>query len=159
MTTAPPPPLTKKYRMHEAELRVPEAWQDQSMQLFRVPSATGGGDASFIVTRDYAAVATPVKTYAEEQVVVLKQKFRGFKLLSTGELAIGGVAAQLIDYEWESNDVILRQRQAYLPAAESMLTLTLTARARGFDELEWAWQTVVSSLQLHKEPAKHDPIR
>jgi hypothetical protein len=77
MTSGPP---SKRYRMHEAELLMPVAWQDQSMQLFRIPSGAGGGDASFIVTRDYDAGGTPANVYASEQVKALKQKFQGFKL-------------------------------------------------------------------------------
>lgn len=145
--------------MHEADLQVPASWQDQSMQLFRVPSETGGSDASFIVTRDYDAVAKQAKVYADEQIAVLKQKFRGFKLLATHELMIGGAPAHVIDYEWESNSVILRQRQAYLAAVESMLTLTLTARTLNFDALEGAWQTLVTSFRLNRAPAKQDSMR
>lgn len=145
--------------MHEAELRVPLNWQDQSMQLFRVPSESGGGDSSFIVTRDYDGAAKLAKDYADEQLIVLKQKFRGFKLLAKADLAIDRSAAVVIDYEWESNSVILRQRQAYVPAAESMLTLTLTAKAVSFDSLEWAWQTVLASIRLNRGPTKQDPMR
>jgi hypothetical protein len=145
--------------MHEAELRVPTSWQDQSMQVFRVPDDRGGSDASFIVTRDYEGVRKSVATYADEQISTLKQKFPGFKLLGTRESTFDGVAGMIIDYEWTSNGVVLRQRQAYVPTTASMLALTLTGRTINFDSLESAWQTVLSSLRLHSEPAKQDLMR
>jgi hypothetical protein len=121
------------------------------MQMFRVPTAAGGGDASIIVTSDYRAAAQPSKPYARAQLAALEQKFSGFRLLSISELLIDGVSAAVIDYEWSSNDDVLRQRQAYVPSPRCMFTLTLTARAGGFPQLEAAWDLVVGTIRLHND--------
>jgi hypothetical protein len=121
------------------------------MQMFRVPSAAGGGDASIIVTSDYRGAHQPAEAYARAQLVALEQKFAGFHLLSFSELVIDGVAAAVIDYEWTGDDGVLRQRQAYVPSPRCMFTLTLTGRASGFPQLETAWNSVVGSIRLHKD--------
>jgi len=122
-----------------------------SMQMFRAPRAAGGGDASVIVTSDYRAAAWPSKAYARAQLAALEQKFTGFRLLSLGEFVVDGVSAAVIDYEWSSNDDLLRQRQAYVPSPRCMFTLSLTARAGGFPQLEAAWDLIVGSISLHKD--------
>lgn len=121
------------------------------MQMFRVPSAAGGGDASIIVTSDFAAAAQEPEPYARAQLAALSEKFSGFRLLSLSEKAIDGVPAAVVDYEWSSSGELLRQRQAYVPSKRCMFTLTLTARARAFPELERAWDLVVGSIRLQQD--------
>lgn len=148
----------RPYRLHEAELDLPTSWTDQSMQLFRIPLESGG-DASFIVTRDYEAVGVDASGYAEAQQVTLKEKFSEFRLLSAQTLELGGVQAAQLDYEWSSNGVVLRQRQAYVPTPEAMLTLTLTARTATFDRLDIAWESVARSLRLRSVTASVPNMR
>jgi hypothetical protein len=111
----------------------------------------GGGDASIIVTSDHGAAGESSNAYALAQVADLEQKFSGFRLLSMGEVIIDGVAAAVIDYEWLSNNDVFRQRHAYVPSPRCMFTLTLTARASGFPQLEAAWDQVVGSIRLRGE--------
>jgi len=126
------------------------------MHVFRVPADRGGSDASFVVTRDYDGAAKSAMAYAAEQLSTLKQKFQGFNLLATCESTFDGVDGVIVDYEWQSNAVMLRQRQAYIPTSASMLTLTLTARAVSFESHEASWQKVLGSLHLTNEPARRD---
>ena len=121
------------------------------MQMFRVPAADGGGDASIIVTSDFGAAAQAAQPYAQAQVAALSEKFTGFRLLSLREQPVDGVAAAILDYEWSSSGELLRQRQAYVPSPRCMFTLSLTARAQAFPQLENAWATVLGSIQLQND--------
>lgn len=136
------------YRAHEADLSVPRQWQDQSMQMFRIPAdAAGGADASFIITRDYQGVMAP-RAYAEAQLSVLAQRFAGFRFISQNESIVRNRDVAAVDFEWTANEVLLRQRQAYLCAKECMLILTMTGRSNAFEHLDWTWNAVVGSLRL-----------
>ncbi|RCI70252.1 DUF1795 domain-containing protein, partial [Pseudomonas aeruginosa] len=40
------------YRLHEADLEIPDAWQDQSINIFKLPASGPAREASFVISRD-----------------------------------------------------------------------------------------------------------
>ena len=138
----------KNYRMHEGDVSIPAAWQDQSMQMFRISGPPSSNDASFIVTRDYNAGSLEPTAYAQAQQATLKQRFVDFRLVTQTENVVSGTRAAVLDYLWTANGITLRQRQAHVPASECMVILTMTARQADFEQHESAWLEVLQSLRL-----------
>lgn len=151
-----PPMAVMPYRMHEAQLSIPASWRDQTMQMFRIPDVPG--EASFVVTRDCQPSTRDAKPYADAQLAALEHQFPEFRALASTEKQLGTQRIAVLDYQWRTDKLMLRQRQAYVPAPACMLTLTLTARPETFDQLEWAWTLVLSSLRLYAPQPAPGPL-
>lgn len=152
MSDSPPASSIGTYRLHEGELTLPPGWRDQSMQVFRLPGEAGQGDASFIVTRDYETPLAVPAEYARAQQETLAKQFGGYRLLSATDATLDGDPAAVVDYQWLSSGVLLRQRQAYFHCGDCMVSLTLTARATRFEQLEGTWGQVMTSFRLRRKP-------
>jgi len=131
------------------------------MQVFRLPGEGGSGDAALIVTRDYETQLESPVEYAKAQLRPLQKQFVAFRLSAELATEVAGRVVALLDYEWTANDVVLRQRQAFVRAEACMLVLTLTARSESFAPLEDTWASVLQSLRLRdeapREPAAPSP--
>lgn len=40
------------YRLQEADLDIPDRWQDQSINIFKLPAVGTAREASFVISRD-----------------------------------------------------------------------------------------------------------
>lgn len=145
------------YLTHEALLRIPEGWSDQSMNVFRLAGKNGMKDTSLVVTRDYNTELQDVAEYAKGFLDVAGKQFSGFKLLAQGEASIDGQPAYIIDYTWRSGGTsLLRQRQAFVRNGP-MLIITLTAMASDFMQHEPVWVEFLSAMKLRKDEPLPEP--
>jgi hypothetical protein len=140
----------KRYRFNEGEISIPEAWEDQSIQMFRLPEGPDTKEASVVITRDYATPVENPLEYASAQKDLFTKQFPGFKFLGQTETTIGDRTAVLVDYQWQANGMPLRQKQAYMKAQDCMIALTLSSRSEDFQKYEPAWSHVISSFKFTK---------
>ena len=59
----------KPYRFHEADVQVPDDWQDGTINTFSLEGAGGKSAANFVVTRDFKTKVADVQAYADQQLV------------------------------------------------------------------------------------------
>ena len=70
-----------RYRIHEGDLplSVPGQWEDQSLNVLRLPGA-GHAVASLVVSRDDLPVGLSVPAYTERELHRLAKDLPGFEL-------------------------------------------------------------------------------
>jgi len=139
------------YLTHEALMRIPEGWSDQTMNVFRLAGKNGMKDTSLVVTRDYNTELQDVAEYAKGFLDVAGKQFSGFKLLAQGDASIDSQPAYIIDYTWRSGGTsLLRQRQAFVRNGP-MLIIALTAMASEFMQHDPVWVEFLSAFRLRKD--------
>ncbi len=89
------------YRLHEADLEIPDAWQDQSINIFKLPASGPAREASFVISRDASQGDAPFADYVARQLENAEKQLPGFKLHKRWDINIHGHAAVLLDYQWQ----------------------------------------------------------
>lgn len=135
------------YRLNEADLHVPASWQDQSINIFKLPAVGTAKEASFIVSRDATQGATAFADYVSAQLKSAEQQLPGFKLHNRWDLQILEYAAVLVDYSWERDGRTLMLRQTFIERRPAVLITTLTTTPEDLPLHEPAWKAVMQSLQ------------
>ncbi|MGH8054144.1 MAG: DcrB-related protein [Stenotrophomonas sp.] len=137
------------YHLHEGLLCVPAGWRDQSMNVFRLPGKNSNKDAAIILTRDYETPLATAAEYADAQQEAARKSFPGYRQIERIEAQIDGQPAAVVDYQWRSNgSALLRQRQLYVRHQSVMLTLTASAMADEFAQIDEMWPTLLASFKL-----------
>lgn len=134
------------YRLNEADIDIPAGWQDQSINIFKLPGAAGAGDASFVVSRDPSQDDLPFADYIERQLKQAEQQLPGFKLLLRGDFVLHGHAASRLDYSWQREGRDLLLRQVFVERKPAVLITTLTTTPNDIKHHEKAWKEVMQTL-------------
>jgi len=138
----------RPYRLNEADLQIPDGWQDNTIHSFVLPG-DGGGAASLVITRDMEAGDVDLSAYADQQLVRSAQQLPSYTLLSREQRAIANRPATQSDFTWLTPEGIsVRQRQACLRLSGLVLVITLTGRNASFADYEPVWGQVMDSIKL-----------
>lgn len=114
------------YRLHEADLEIPDAWQDQSINIFKLPASGPAREASFVISRDASQGDAPFADYVARQLENAEKQLPGFKLHKRWDINIHGHAAVLLDYQWQREGRDLMLRQVFIERRPAVLITTLT---------------------------------
>lgn len=68
------------YRIQEADLEIPDTWQDQSINIFKLPAVGPAKEASFVISRDTTQGDAPFAEYVDRQLKSAEQQLPGFKI-------------------------------------------------------------------------------
>lgn len=134
------------YRMQEAELEIPEAWQDQSINVFKLPAMNGGREASFVISRDAGQGDSSFPDYIAEQLKSAEQQLPRFKLHQSWDFVLHGHTATLLDYSWEREGRELMLRQVFVEHKPAILIATLTTTPDDLVRHERAWKQAIATL-------------
>lgn len=142
------------YRIHEADLEVPENWLDQTINIFRLPAVASAKEASFVISRDSIGNAGAFADYIAGQLASAEQQLPRFSLLQKWDFELNGCPAALADYTWEREGHPLMLRQVFVEHAGAVLITTLTTTVDDLPHHETAWRKVMHTLTLR--PASAD---
>ncbi|MDH0749410.1 DcrB-related protein [Pseudomonas sp. GD03842] len=142
------------YRIHEADLEVPENWLDQTINIFRLPAVASAKEASFVISRDSIDNAGAFADYVAGQLASAEQQLPGFSLLQKWDFELNGCPAALVDYTWEREGHSLMLRQVFVEHGAAVLITTLTTTVDDLPHHEMAWRKVMHSFTLR--PASPD---
>jgi len=134
------------YRTQEAELEIPESWQDQSINIFKLPAVNGSNEASFVISRDAGQGDDSFAEYVVKQLKSAEQQLPAFKLIQTWDFVLHGHAATLLDYSWEREGRELMLRQVFVERKPAVLITTLTTTPGDLMHHERAWKQVMATL-------------
>ncbi|MFK3974355.1 DcrB-related protein [Pseudomonas sp. NPDC087358] len=134
------------YRIQEADFQVPATWQDQSINIFKLPAVGDAKEASFIISRDSSQGDVSFAEYVAEQLRSAERQLPGFELIQTWHFVLNGCAASLLDYSWQREGRELMLRQVYVEQKPTVLILTLTTTRNDLIYHEAAWKQVVHSF-------------
>ncbi|MGC5704385.1 DcrB-related protein [Pseudomonas sp. NFXW11] len=135
------------YRIQEADLDIPDAWQDQSINIFKLPAVNGAQEASFVISRDRSQGDTPFADYVANQLNAAEQQLPEFKLIKRWDFDMHGHAAVLLDYSWKREGRELLLRQVFVERKPAVLITTLTTTANDLAQHEPAWKQAMQSLK------------
>jgi len=136
------------YRIQEADLEVPDTWQDQSINIFKLPAVGGAKEASFVISRDATQGDSVFVDYVDRQLKSAEQQLPGFKLVQRWDMVLHGHAATLLDYTWQREGRELMLRQVFVERKPAVLITTLTTTVNDLAHHEPAWKLAMHSLKL-----------
>jgi hypothetical protein len=139
------------YRLQEADLEIPDTWQDQSVNIFKLPAVGQAKEASFVISRDPGQGDTPFLGYIAAQLQSAEQQLPDFKLIKHWDFTLHGHAASLLDYTWERDGRQLMLRQMFIEHKPAVLIATLTTTPDDLVHHEATWKQVMQSFK----PVKH----
>ena len=134
------------YRIQEADLDIPPTWQDQSINIFKLPAVGGAKEASFVISRDAGQGDALFADYIAAQLKSAEQQLPGFKLIQTWDFVLHGRAATLLDYTWQREGRELMLRQVFIEHKPAVLITTLTTTPDDLVHHETAWKQVMATL-------------
>lgn len=134
------------YRVNEADLQLPPSWQDQSINIFKLPAHGPAKEASFVISRDASQGDTPFADYIAAQIDGAQKQLPGFKLILRGDFVLHGHAASRLDYSWQREGRELMLRQVFIERKPAVLITTLTTTPSDIKHHEKAWKEVMQSL-------------
>lgn len=136
------------YRLQEADLDIPDSWQDQSINIFKLPAAGGAKEASFVVSRDPSRGETPFNDYVDQQLASAKEQLPGFNLIKRWDFLLHDRAAVLLDYSWQREGRELMLRQVFIDRQPVGLITTLTTTLDDLVHHEPAWKAAMHSFKV-----------
>jgi hypothetical protein len=141
----------KTYRLHEADIQIPDNWQDNTINAFSLSSGKSGNVANLTITRDAVTQSKDVQSYADQQLVEAAKKLKGYKLIDRRSTQINGQSSIEANFTWLTPERIeIQQRQVYVMRDKTFIIFTLTARANDFKDYENTWVTIVNSIRLRE---------
>jgi hypothetical protein len=139
----------KAYRLHEADIQIPDNWQDNTINTFSLSSGKGSNVANLTITRDAVTQSKDVQSYADQQLVEAAKKLKGYTLLERQAIQVNQQPAVEANYTWTTPERIeVQQRQVYVKHGTAFLIFTLTSRASDFKDYEATWGDFVGSIRL-----------
>ncbi len=135
------------YRIQEADLDIPDAWQDQSINIFKLPAVGGAKEASFVISRDATQGDATFVDYVDRQVKSAEQQLPDFKLIQRWDMVLHDHAATLLDYTWQREGRELMLRQVFIERKPAVLITTLTTTPNDLVYHETAWKMVMGTLK------------
>ncbi|MBC3363615.1 DcrB-related protein [Pseudomonas sp. SWRI154] len=136
------------YRLHEADFDIPDTWQDQSINIFKLPAVGGAKEASFVISRDPSRGDTPFNDYVDQQLASAEQQLPGFKLIKRWDFFLHEHAAVLLDYTWQREGRELMLRQVFIDRQPVGLITTLTTTPGDLVHHEPAWKAAMHSFKV-----------
>lgn len=135
-----------QYRLHEAALDIPATWQDQSINIFKLPAVGSAGEASFVISRDRSQGDAEFADYIAAQLTSAEQQLPGFTLIKRWDFTLHEHAATLLDYSWQREGRELMLRQVFVERKPAVLITTLTTTVHDLIHHEPAWKQAMQSL-------------
>lgn len=140
-------PIVIPYRLDEADILIPASWQDQSINIFKLPAGGGAREASFVVSRDPSQGDVAFMDYVTTQLANAAKQLPDFVLKDRWDLRIHEHNAVLVDYTWRRDGRLLMLRQTFIERKPAVLITTLTTTPEDFAWHEPAWKAAMQSIK------------
>jgi hypothetical protein len=139
-----------RYRLNEAEIVVPDGWQDHSINTFLLPASSEGAALSLTVTREYGFPTLDLTSYTDQQLILAAKKLAFYKYNSRVGIWLAGQPAIQVDYTWRTPEgANVYQRQAVVKVGSTFLIITFTSMYQDFQRVDPYWQQILQSIQLN----------
>ena len=137
------------YSIQEADLMIPSHWQDQSLNVFKIPPGDDHQGASLVISRDSQKGTQSLDAYVDTQLKQCEAQLKGFELRKRERFTHQDRAAGWLEYTWMmENRRELLLRQVFYDLGEQALICTLTTTRHDIAHHDAVWRKVMSSLVL-----------
>ena len=130
---------------------MPATWQDQSINVFKVPADDEAAGGSLVVSRDHAAAGKPFAEYVQTQAETATRQLPHLEWLNREDSTVGGQPASTLEFNWEREGTAFYLRQLLVKRAGYVLIFTLTASPDDRAHYLPTWDALVASLALRPE--------
>jgi len=139
------------YRLHEADIVVPEGWKDHSVNTFLLPAGPQGGALSFVVTRDQDSPTLDLTRYADQQLILAAKKLPAYQSISRQMITLSGQPGVQADYTWRTPEgANVYQRQAVVKVNTTFLVFTFSSLEQDRERIEELWQPTIQAVRLRQ---------
>jgi hypothetical protein len=146
------------YEIDEAQLQISPEWHDQSINVFKLPSAPNGKEASFVVSRDIQRKAFETfEAYVEQQRKQLSGKLPAFKLQKDELINFQDHDGLWLEYTWSNNGNPMHIWQVFYDRKHLALICTMTSAQADKDHFESAWRKTMGAMILRPVKAEEVP--
>ena len=135
------------YTMNDAELDIPEAWTDQSVNVFSASSAPPV-PMSLVITRDRLGPGQELAEFAEVKLGELESQLDSFKVIEKRQVEVAGQVALEAEIRWSSKQGPVHQRQVYIDHGQKVLVLTATAAGTISEAYAEQFDQILATLKL-----------
>ncbi len=135
------------YQINEGVLQIPAAWQDQSLNIFRIPASENAKEASLLISRDASQGESRFDEFISAQITQCEQQLPGFKLLQK-QLCVEPFSYAWVDYTWLAQEKTVMLRQIFFESKPANIIVTLTTTPEDAPAHQAAWREMVRSVQL-----------
>lgn len=126
------------YHLTEGTLPLPEAVQEQSITLLKLPKI----GASLVVTRAWEVKAGEEEAYLQQQLAKVKRDMKKFAADAVEDTTFGGIPAREVSMHFENHGVVVMQKLLVVMLETHLMAVTFS-RAASFDEASLAvWQNI-----------------
>ncbi|WP_193323322.1 DcrB-related protein [Erwinia endophytica] len=126
------------YVLSEGTLPLPEAVQDQSITLLRLP----GVRATLVVTRAWEVKAGQEEAYLQQQLAKVKRDMNRFTADEAEDTLFGGLPAREVNMRFENQGVQVVQKLLVVMTATHLMALTFSRTARFDPAALQVWQAI-----------------
>ncbi len=140
----------QNYQINEGHFDLPSQWQDQSLNIFRIPATEQAQEASLIISREAALVSQRFDDFVHQQLHHCEQQLPGFKLLQR-QICVEPFSYAWVDYTWQGQEKQARtvlMRQIFFESKPCHLIVSLTTTPEDAPHHEAAWRAMIRSVQL-----------
>jgi hypothetical protein len=138
------------YRIDEAELTISPEWHDQSLNVFKLPAAPNGKEASLVISRDIQRKSfDSFAKYADQQRKQLTEKLPGFKSLRDENIRYQEHDGLWLEYLWSNNGNTMHMWQVFYDRTQAALICTMTANEHDREHFETVWRKTMSAMKLN----------
>lgn len=141
------------YMMQEAMMMLPPQWQDQTLNVFKIPASAQAQAASFVISRDSNKGQHSLADYVKAQCRQYAEQMEGFALEKEEYFLSQGWEAAWVECRWILESRPLYIRQVFYGLPNQVLICTLTTSPQDIEHHETAWRQVMSSLVLQPSAA------
>lgn len=130
------------YHLTEGTLQLPEAVQEQSITLLKLPSVR----ASLVVTRAWEVQPGEEEAYLQQQLAKVKRDMKKFAADEVEDSAFGSLPAREVNMRFENQGVVVMQKLLVVMMETHLMAVTFS-RSASFDTASLAvWQNIKSGF-------------
>jgi hypothetical protein len=137
------------YQINEGAFELPDGWPDQTVNIFTT-SREAPAEFSLVISRDEELEGEELRDYVARQHKTLYEQLPRLRMLRRGEAVLDGQPAVDVEFTWESDAGVMRQRQLYVAHDGAILTLTATAREAFYTKYETAVDDLTASFKFRQ---------
>jgi len=136
-----------KFRGSDFQIEIPHQCSDESTYAFAFP-ARENFRPSVVVKTERLAEPVALGAYAEKQLATLKPMLPGFSVVASQAKPAASLPSHEATFDWVQNGRRVRQRQRYvaLEAPARIVSITGSALAESFAEVEALFDAVMDSF-------------
>ena len=134
-------------RHNELTLQLPEGWEDGT-QVTLIAPADDNFRPNLIASRDHVRPGTVLRSFAANQVLILRRALKNYALVEEAPARFGGIEGLLREQTFESNGTPVAQVQFCFLAGQVVHTLTYTHLASKLPQARKTAEGLFASVQV-----------